>query len=196
MLSSLQAENKKDEDLIQFILEDQDNFTYLIQRYEDKLSRYIYRISGLNKEDIEDLLQDVFIKVYQNLNDFDTSLKFSSWIYRIAHNQTISNYRKIKVRPVTVSIDDDPLLANKIVYNKDLVQELDNELDLKLINKILDKMDKKYKEVLVLRFFDEKDYGEISDILQKPVGTVGALINRAKTQFKKTAEKEKVKFEK
>ena len=55
-------------------------------------------------------------------------------------------------------------------------------------------MDEKYREVLVLKFIEEKDYTEISDILQKPIGTVGALINRGKAQFKKISEKEKINF--
>ena len=194
MLSSLQIENKKDEEIVPLVLQDQDNFLYLMRRYEEKLSRYIRCISGLEKEDIEDLLQEIFIKVYENLNDFDTSLKFSSWIYRIAHNQTISNYRKTKSRPTTLSFDDDPALANKASIKANFIKEIDQELDSASIKKILVKMDEKYREVLVLKFIEEKDYTEISDILQKPIGTVGALLNRGKAQFKKIAEKEKIKF--
>lgn len=194
MLSSLQADSKTDEEIVPLVLQDQDNFLYLMRRYEEKLSRYIRRISGVSQEDVDDLLQEIFIKVYENLNGFDTSLKFSSWIYRIAHNQTISNYRKVKSRPITLSFDDDPALANKVSFNQDIIKELDRELDSQSIKKILAKMDEKYREVLILKFIEEKDYTEISDILQKPIGTVGALINRGKQQFKKIADKEKVDF--
>lgn len=189
-----EIENKTDEELIPLILQDQDNFLYLMRRYESKLFRYIHRISGLGKEDIEDLLQDIFIKTYQNLNDFDTSLKFSSWVYRIAHNEAISNFRKLKARPSTVSFDDIPALINKAALNEDLVKDIDRKLDTETIKRIFTKMDSKYREALILRFLEEKDYNEISDILQKPIGTVGALINRGKVQFRKIAEKEKMGF--
>ena len=194
MLSSESIEKKSDEELVPLILCDQECFTYLVRRYEEKLMRYILRISGLRKEDAEDLLQDIFIKVYQNLNDFDTSLKFSSWIYRITHNEVISNYRKLKARPQNVSYDDDPVLINKIISNVDFIKEIDRKYDAKVIRKVLAKMDKKYREILILRFLEEKDYNEISDILQRPIGTIGAMVNRGKKQFKKVIEKEGIIF--
>lgn len=187
-------EHKKDEELVPFILQNQDYFLYIVRRYEEKLSRYITRISGLSKEDVEDLTQDVFIKVYQNLNDFDTSLKFSSWIYRIAHNETISNYRKLKSRPVSVSYDDEPALANQLASKVDFIKEIEKEYDAKVIRGVLAKMDKKYREVLILKFLEEKDYNEISDILQKPIGTVGAMINRGKKQFKDIVKRKQINF--
>lgn len=177
-------ENKSDEELVPLILKNQDDFAFIINRYQEKLMRYIRRISGLEKEDAEDLLQDIFIKVYQNLNGFNTSLRFSSWIYRIAHNQVISNHRKLKARPQTVSYDDEPMLANKAIA-KDFLKEIDKDFDRKLLYKALYKLDPKYREVLVLKYIEEKDYSEISDIIQKPVGTVGTLVNRGKKQLKK-----------
>ena len=183
-----------DEELVPLILQDQENFLYLVRRYEEKLTRYIRRISGLDKEDIEDLLQEVFIKVYQNLNDFDTSLKFSSWIYRITHNHVISNFRKSKARPVTISIDEETEIARRIASGIDILKEVDQGLQKKVVVDVLKKMDKNYKEVLILKFLEEKDYNEISDILQRPIGTVGTLINRAKKQFKQIVEREKINF--
>jgi len=187
-------EHKKDEEIVPLILQNQDYFLYIVRRYEEKLKRYISRISGLAHEDMEDLLQDIFIKVYQNLNDFDTSLKFSSWIYRIAHNETISNFRKLKSRPAIVSYDDDPVLANQLASKTDFVKEIEKEYDAKVIRQVLAKLDKKYREVLILKFIEEKDYNEISDILQKPIGTVGAMINRGKKQFKKIVVRERIDF--
>ncbi|MCD4760742.1 hypothetical protein K8R42_02475, partial [bacterium] len=76
MSDHINIDKLSDTDLVKLVLKDQENFSYLIKRYQSKLLRYIRRISGLNIEDAEDVLQDVFIKVYQNLNSFDTSLKF------------------------------------------------------------------------------------------------------------------------
>ena len=88
-----------DQELVVQALFDPEAFSQIIERYQDKLLRYIMRISNVSVQDAEDILQETFIKAYSNLNDYDHSLQFSSWIYRIAHNQTISSYRKRSVRP-------------------------------------------------------------------------------------------------
>ncbi|TRZ78183.1 sigma-70 family RNA polymerase sigma factor [bacterium] len=183
---------KTDIELVNLSLENRDCFVYLIKRYEQKLLRYIMRISGLRKEDAEDVLQDVFIKVYQNLNDFDPELKFSSWIYRIAHNQTISNHRKLKSRPQEISVDDG--VFNNFASKLDLEKDVDRDKLKKTVSAVLIEMDEKYREALVLKFMEDKSYQEISDILKKPMGTVATLISRAKDQFRKISEKNQIKL--
>lgn len=172
-----------DEKLVVLTIENQENFAYLINRYDAKLSRYIKRIAGLSNEDTEDLLQEIFIKAYQNINSFDQDLKFSSWIYRIAHNQVISNWRKNKARPQTADFDVDNILEN-IADDFNITDQVDLKYLRGNIDSILAKMDIKYREVLILKFFEDKDYKEISDILKKPMGTVATLINRGKKQFR------------
>ena len=186
---------KSDEELVNLTLSDQDWFLCLVQRYEGKLARYIRRISGLNQHDIEDVLQEVFIKVYQNLNGFDPDLKFSSWIYRICHNTTISHFRKRQARPDMILGEEGEKLLLRIPEDSDLHLKVVNKLSAEDINKILSKLDVKYREVLVLKFLEDKDYKDISDILKKPIGTVGTLINRAKKQFKEKSDQLGIKFE-
>lgn len=188
--------NKTDEQLVKLILKNQDYFLHLIDRYQAKLLRYVLRISNVSKEEAEDILQDSFIKVYKNLNDFDISLKFSSWIYRIVHNQVISNHRKLKARPQTITIDneEDTTIMNKLISGLDLEEELGHKLMKEDLQRVLERMDKKYREVLVLNFLEEKSYKEISDILKKPINTVGTLINRAKKHFFDCAKKQGIKF--
>ena len=182
------CEDKTDEELAKLATEDQTYFLCIINRYQEKLFYYIRRISNVSIEEAEDILQDVFIKVYKNLNDFDVDLKFSSWIYRITHNQVISNFRKIQARPQNAGVDlnDDSYL--KLASNLDIEYEVNNKLLKKNIYQILNSMDKKYKDVLVLKFFEEKDYKEISDILKIPMGTVASLMNRAKKKFREKKE--------
>ncbi len=187
MIRDKDCHKKTDEDLVLLVIEDQDYFLCLLKRYEGKIFNYIRRISNLRDEEIEDVLQDIFIKVYQNLNDFDANLKFSSWLYRIAHNQVVSNFRKIKARPLIVW-DKDGSLLNNIASEFFTDKIIDNELEKKRINDILNKLDKKYKEVLVLHFLEEKSYKEVSDILKKPMGTIATLVNRAKKQFLKISQ--------
>jgi RNA polymerase sigma-70 factor (ECF subfamily) len=183
------GEDKSDEEIVRLTLLDQEFFLHIIKRYKDKLFRYVRRISNLDDEAAEDVLQEVFIKVYQNLNDFDDSLKFSSWIYRITHNQVISNFRKLKARPQKAGFDLDDDMIKNISSELDLVAELDARILAEQIGEVLSRLDVKYKEALVLKFLEEKSYNEISDIMRKPIGTVGSIINRAKKDFKKEYEK-------
>lgn len=178
-----------DEELVKLTLGDQQHFVWLIRRYEDKLTRYVRRLSNLSIEDAEDLLQEIFIKVYQNLNAFDPKLKFSSWIYRIAHNHTISNYRKLKARAEGSVVDLEQDILENMASDLDVVKNVDQEILREQMSKKLEKLDLKYKEVLVLKYIEDKDYKEISDIIKKPIGTVGTLINRAKKELKKEFDK-------
>lgn len=95
-----------DSEIISLTLEESDNFALIIDRYETKLFRYIMRLGDFLIADVEDILQDVFIKAYTHINEYDPSLSFSSWIYRIAHNTSIDTFRK-KSTKVTISLDDD-----------------------------------------------------------------------------------------
>lgn len=190
----MQADNLSDEEIASLAAKDQELFLHIVKRYKAKLLRYIIRISGLDPEAAEDVLQDVFIKVYQNLNDFDSGLKFSSWIYRIAHNQVISNFRKIQARPQKAGFDLDDDMIKNIASELDLQRDLDARILETRIAAVLDRLKPKYRDALVLRFLEEKSYEEISDIMRKPVGTVGSLINRAKKEFRATLEADGAKL--
>jgi len=185
---------KTDEELVALTLKDQDFFSCLLEKYEPKLMRYIRRISAATREDAEDLLQEIFIKVYRNLNDFDQSLKFSSWIYRIAHNQVVSNWRKTKSRPSVLKFEADEDFLKFIAAEEDVAGDIERKFTGEEVRRIINELDDKYKEILVLKFLEGKDYQEISDILQKPLGTVATLINRAKKQFAKIVEEQGIKF--
>jgi len=175
-----------DNELVKLSLDNSDHFLCLTRRYESKLLHYISRISRFSREDAKDILQDVFIKTYYNLNEFDPELKFSSWIYRITHNQTVSEIRKKSIRP-TIPLEKEDIDRFEDAF--DIVKEIDNSIDRQKIDEVISHLDEKYREVLILRFLDEKDYVEIADILKKPTSTVGNLIARGKILFKKEYEK-------
>jgi len=185
--------NKTDEQIVVLTLKNQDYYLCLMKRYEAKLLNYILKISNINREDAEDILQEVFVKAYQNLNDFDLNFKFSNWIYSIAHNATISVFRKKKVRPQTVSWEDKDL-DNILKSTLDVEDASLQKQTYKHILKIIDQLPLKFKDVLILKFVEGKDYKEISDILHKPMGTIATLINRAKKSLKLELEKEGIKL--
>lgn len=193
MITGSECINKTDEQIVVLTLKNQDYYLCIMKRYEAKLLNYILKISNTNREDAEDILQEVFIKAYQNLNDFDLNFKFSNWIYSIAHNTTISVFRKKKVRPQTVSWEDKDL-NNILKSTLDLEDASLQKLTYKQILKIINQLPLKYKDVLILKFVEGKDYREISDILHKPMGTIATLINRAKKSLKQGLEKEDIKL--
>lgn len=180
----MELKSLTDEALVEIILNQQEIFGELIDRYEKKLRRYVARITQVPPQEIDDLLQDIFIKVYQNLHAFDASFPFSSWIYRIARNTAISAHRKRVVRPELQIIDSQAglgELADDLDIEADLRQrELHEELGFALTGLRPD-----YQEVLILRFFEDKSYEEMSDIMMKPSGTIATLLNRAKTALRK-----------
>lgn len=192
MIVKEQCDNLTDEELVAKTLADQEFYYCLVVRYEQPLKRYLARITNLGETEGEDVLQDIFLKAYLNLNDFDSTLKFSSWLYRIAHNESISNFRKRSARHLDENVPMEDWL--EMPSNKSLDSEFDLKLTSEQLNKVLNDMDEKYREVLVLKFLEEKDYAEISDILQKPMGTIATLINRAKKQFKEVVIKKEIKF--
>lgn len=177
--------NLSDEELVKLALADQAVFLFLVNRYKIKLLHYIHRLTNVNDDDAEDILQEVFIKVYLNLNDFNDDLKFSSWIYRITHNQVISQHRRLKARPEGYLVDIEDQAARSLAAEINIEASADLNLLKEKISQVLRQLDKKYREVLVLKFLEEKNYQEISDIIKKPSGTVASLINRAKKAFQK-----------
>lgn len=192
MIEANSATSVSDEELVKLTLADKDNFLYLVDRYKGRLTSYIRRLTSISGEDAEDTLQEIFIKVYLNLNDFNSDLKFSSWIYRIAHNQVISNHRKLKARPEGYKVNIDDAVARSLAASVDIIADADLEILKSNIFKVLNKLEEKYREVLVLKFLEEKNYQEISDIIKKPPGTVASTINKAKREFKKELDKQKI----
>jgi RNA polymerase sigma-70 factor, ECF subfamily len=162
-------------------------FSELVLRYQNKIFAYVYKIVN-HKEEAEDIVQESFIKVYKNLNSFDADRKFSSWLYRISHNEAI-NYLKKNRKGNTLYYEGDEFLMNSLRVDKDFIHDLIIGEDDKMLKSALEKLPDKYKEVIILKYLEEKSYEEISEILQKPVSTVGTLINRAKSQLKNLLNK-------
>ncbi|MCA9358957.1 RNA polymerase sigma factor [Candidatus Kaiserbacteria bacterium] len=184
-----------DEELVVKTLTDKSYFGELVDRYEAKLSRYVTRLGVNNPDDKLDVLQDIFLKTYRNLNSFDTSMKFSSWIYRIAHNETISWYRKKNVRPEGHLIAESDELISFLSSSEEAADiSFDKTKNAEVVGKALGELDDKYRQVIILRFFEHKEYEEISDILKVPVGSVGTLLHRGKKQLASVLNQDEIRI--
>lgn len=183
MPSPLITRRTTDEELVILALKERDYYGHLMRRYEAKLVRYIRRISGVRREDAEDILQDVFLKAFRNLNDFDSRLKFSSWIYRIAHNETVSHLRKMTIRRA-VQLDAHPALAEMLRSDFDIEEAIDKKYLKRHLHKLIGALEERYRVVLILYYEEGKNYQEISDILKRPMSTVATLLRRAKEKLR------------
>lgn len=175
-----------DHDIVRMALKDMEYFGCLVLKYEERLLGYIHNISQSDREEAADILQEAFIKIWKNLNAFDSKLKLESWIFRIVHNETISYWRKKTSfsKNNVVTIDETEIQKVFIDAGDEESSSISPE---KLIEDILPLLKQEYREVLVLKFLEEKSYEEISDILKIPEGTVATRINRAKKSFKELA---------
>ena len=188
------CEGLTDEDLVRKSLQNIEYFACLFERYEKKLVRYILRISSFLPEEANDILQEAFIKIWVNLNKFDDNLKFSSWAYRIVHNTVVSEWKKSRSFGKDRNIKIDEEVFKNLPSEFDLVEKSYEKDKIAIIHKILNSLPERYKDVLVLRFLEGKNYNEISDILKKPLGTIATLIHRAKKAFRKEADKKDISF--
>ncbi|MBK8348346.1 MAG: RNA polymerase sigma factor [Saprospiraceae bacterium] len=175
-----------DREIIRLSLADLEYFACLVLKYEVRLLSYIKKISQSNHDEAEDILQEAFIKIWKNLNGYDPRLKLESWIFRIVHNETISYWRKKTSysKDNIVRLDDERL--HTLMAAED-VDEMAGESFFRIIEEVLPLLKQEYREVLVLKYLEDKSYIEISDILKIPEGTVATRINRAKKSFKELA---------
>lgn len=180
-----------DQDIVRQTLRDRHMFRILVQRYQDALLRYIRRIGCTDSEAAKDILQESFLKAYSSLNDYDPAFSFSTWIYRIVHNETMSHFRKQKNRPHIVADESALYLFETIPDELDIVGEADMRLRGRAVSAALAKMKPKYRKVLILRFFEEKSYDEIANILRIPNGTVATYLSRGKAELGELLKKHK-----
>lgn len=175
-------EKLSDEEVVEKVRSvDRDLYAMIIERYQGKLLRYV---TNLIKDEhmVADVVQEAFIKAYINLNGFDTKKKFSSWIYRIAHNEALNIVKKY---PKEV-----PLLDNvDFVSSEDIEREFEQKETALRVEKCLGEMPLLYSEPLALYYIEEKSYAEISDILRIPMGTVATRVHRAKALMKHICQK-------
>ncbi|MCA9364435.1 MAG: sigma-70 family RNA polymerase sigma factor [Candidatus Moranbacteria bacterium] len=164
----------------------QECYQEIVKRYQKRLSAYLYHLVG-NKEEVEDVLQEVFVKVYKNIKKFDVNQKFSSWIYRIAHNEAV-NFLKKKTRRRLVSWEDIISYKDQMALQEEQGQESSMDVWMRKerrqeVKDAIAKLPKKYRAVLALRYECVHSYQEMAEILGKPTNTVGTLLRRAKKRL-------------
>ena len=152
-------------------------FEYLFDRYRDAIRRLLVQRLG-PASDVDDLLQETFIKVYLNLHRYDPEYTFGQWVYTIARNTFIDFVRRRQEDlPIDERFASPPSLAptpeEKVIHLQQRSQ----------IESYLERMSPRYRQLIRLRFFDELSYEEIAAKLVLPLGTVKTQIHRAREQL-------------
>ncbi|MEL7834725.1 sigma-70 family RNA polymerase sigma factor [Fodinibius sp. Rm-B-1B1-1] len=176
---------------------DEKAYKKLVDKYERALYFHILKMVK-DREQVEDLVQEAFVKAFDNLNTYSNSYAFSTWLYRIATNNTIDYLRKKKLK--TLSIDK-PMKTKDGEMEMQLPDEsasTDRDIIKKqrkqIVQNAIDDLPEKYRKVIELRHMEEKSYQEIAKVLDKPLGTVKAHIFRARELLYKTLKDKRHRF--
>ncbi len=179
-----QDSRAEDSLLIQEALRGNDQaYQKLMDKYHDAIHNFIYRMVH-DREQVEDLTQEAFIKAFASLKSFNEEFAFSTWLYKIATNNSIDYIRKKKLQMFSI---DKPIESKDSDFTFELPDdsaEADKDLirsqRARLIRQAIDQLPEKYRKVIQLRHVDEKSYEEIAKLLRLPIGTVKAHIFRAR----------------
>ena len=181
-MASVASARDTDTELIQQIVQgDERAFDQLVSKYQHSVFNIIYRYIG-NYEDVEDVAQEVFIKIWQNAHSFKGKSKFSTWLYRIVVNQCL-DYRSKHKRKL-VSLDE---MTEKEQTPESLIVEVDHEQRKKaeIVRKAVGDLPERQRIAIVLSKFEDKSYKEIAEIMGVSLSAVESLIFRAKESLKK-----------
>ena len=166
---------------------DEQSFALLLQRYRSPLVNFLYRMVR-NREQAEDLAQEVFIRVYRARADYVPSAKFTTWLFRIATNLALNSLRDTRHQrmeisldaPVTADAEDgDERTLDVADKHPDIEQHLLEETRKAMIKHAIDKLPEKQRAAVLLHKYQELDYGEIAKILACSESALKSLLFRA-----------------
>ena len=180
--ANIPHELKSDDSLIMlFQSGESEVFRYLVERYQEKVRNIIYSI--FNEPDlVDDISQEVFIKVFQALPNFRFESSFYTWLYRIAVNKCRDELRKRKVKRF-FTFQNFEKTTNVKVENL-VTTTFDDEHTRDLIEDSLNKLPEKFRMPIILKDIDGMSYDEIAEVLDCEVGTVKSRLSRGRTMLK------------
>jgi RNA polymerase sigma-70 factor (ECF subfamily) len=164
---------------------DQDAFNDLLKRYYSAVYNLVAH-SVRSHEEREDLIQEVFIKVYRNLGKFRFEASFSTWLYRITRNMLIDRSRKKAIHPVSMESEEGGITIGDRVQDHRMNPEgfiLESDSDITLRDALM-KLDENHRHILILREMEGLSYRELAKVLEINTGTVKSRLARAREELK------------
>jgi RNA polymerase sigma-70 factor (ECF subfamily) len=161
------------------------SFEELVRRYQRPIAAYVYRMVG-DYDAALDLTQEVFIKVYNSLTRYRSEFKFSTWIYKIAHNAAIDHLRRHAVRDQALTSGIDGERREVLIESRRLTPEQESERKERRseIESVVQLLPAAYRELIVLRHSQDLSYDEIAEVTGLPLGTVKNRLFRARESMR------------
>ena len=170
---------------------DKSSFVELFKNYQ----RYLYSICysyTQNEQDSLDIVQEIYIKVFKNISSFDDTMAFRPWLRRISVNTCLNFNRNLKSNVISLNYEyaNELCLKDSIVSDYNLEEEVEKKEFKKIIKARLKDLPDNFRMVIALRYFEDLSYLEISELLNRPLGTIKTELYRAKAILKKELERE------
>lgn len=162
-------------------------FTKIIDKYKNQLFATVLRMTK-NPEDAQDLVQEAFIKVYEQLNKYDFKGSFSSWLYRVTINHCLDELRKKRYQVEHITFNEKGIESSE--ENEPEIVFLKKEKSRQL-EKLIASLPEDERMIILLRYANERSYEEISELLHIPLSTVRNKLHRAKKKMRKIVQAEK-----
>src|SRR5262249_34076723 len=161
------------------------SFEELVRRYQRPISAYVYRMVG-NYESALDLTQEIFIKVYSSLNRYRSEFKFSTWIYKIAHNAAVDHLRRTATREQSLVVGPEGDQFDLPIESSRLSPEQESEQKERRgeIESVVRALPSNYRELIILRHSQDLSYEEIVEVTGLPLGTVKNRLFRAREMMR------------
>ena len=162
-----------------------DGFEELVRRYQRPITNYVFRMLG-EYESALDVTQEVFIKVYNSLNKYSSEYKFSTWLYRIAHNAAIDHMRRNSVCPQSIEAENADGSYQIQIESRRPSPEKDHELSewRTEIDAVVRCLPPAYRDLILLRHSRDLSYDEIAEVTGLPLGTVKNRLFRAREMMR------------
>ncbi len=167
-------------------------FDQLVSRFKDPLTNYVFRFLG-DWDECSDVVQETFVRVYQNRDSYKPIAKFSTWIYTIATNVAKSRLRRkgfMQLFSFLNRRDEENGVFEVPDESSRADLRLESSMEEQRIQKALDALPLKYRQVVILRDVQELSYEEIADITGLSLGTVKSRINRARQRLQEMLKDE------
>lgn len=168
----------------QVLAGDKQAYANIINKYKNQLYATILRMTK-NPQDAQDLVQDAFIKVYRNLEKYDGSGPFAGWLYRIAINHCMDEFRKKRYSTVQVEIDESKVVNREHPEVVFLKKEKSRQLE-----RLITTLPEDERLTILLRYVNEMSYEEIGEVMDMPLSTVRNKLHRAKKKMRETVKRE------
>ena len=157
-------------------------FRLLMERHQQAIFGYVYRLVYPDREAAQDLTQGVFLKAYQGLAGVDAARPLRSWLYRIAHNETANHFRS-RARRREATLTEEHWADLPAPAGSDPEQAHAEAEDARRVRQAVAALKPRYRQVVTLYYFEEQSYEEIAAAMAVPPGTVATWLRRAKAQL-------------